>query len=101
MKLRRRIYYSAAQRSEIRDRWQAGEPMSSIAGLGPKYRRRTQAAACLRAGGGMGGMDFYQPTVQRLVQSRKDRQRCRADHMEHKISQALKSGASAGLWSWS
>ena len=27
---RQRIYYSAAQRSEIRDRWQAGEPMSSI-----------------------------------------------------------------------
>jgi hypothetical protein len=24
------IYYSAAQRSEIGDRWQAGEPMSSI-----------------------------------------------------------------------
>jgi hypothetical protein len=30
MKQRRRIYYSAAQRSEIWDRWQAGEPMSSI-----------------------------------------------------------------------
>jgi hypothetical protein len=29
MKQRRRIYYSAAQRSEIGDRWQAGEPMSS------------------------------------------------------------------------
>jgi hypothetical protein len=27
MKQRRRIYYSAAQRSEIWDRWQAGEPM--------------------------------------------------------------------------
>ncbi len=26
----RRIYYSAAQRSEIWDRWQAGEPMSAI-----------------------------------------------------------------------
>ena len=30
MKQRRRIYYSAAQRSEIWDRWQAGEPRSSI-----------------------------------------------------------------------
>src|SRR6195256_6499553 len=30
MKQRRRIYYSAAQRSEIWVRWQAGEPMSSI-----------------------------------------------------------------------
>src|SRR3954469_6960085 len=30
MKQRPRIYYSAAQRSEIWDRWQAGEPMSSI-----------------------------------------------------------------------
>ena len=30
MKQRRRIYYSAAQRSESWDRWQAGEPMSSI-----------------------------------------------------------------------
>ena len=30
MKQRRRIYYSASQRSDIWDRWQAGEPMSSI-----------------------------------------------------------------------
>ncbi|MEH2474322.1 hypothetical protein V1281_004493 [Nitrobacteraceae bacterium AZCC 2161] len=30
MKQRRRIYYSAAQRSEIWDRWQAGEAVSSI-----------------------------------------------------------------------
>src|SRR6195952_6062823 len=30
MKQRHRIYYSAAQRSEIWDRWQAGEPMSAI-----------------------------------------------------------------------
>ena len=30
MKQRRRIYYSVAQRSEIWDRWQAGEPMSAI-----------------------------------------------------------------------
>ena len=31
MKQRQRIYYSAAQRSEIWDRWQRGESMSSIA----------------------------------------------------------------------
>src|ERR1700754_1630727 len=30
MKQRRRVYYSAVQRSEIWDRWQAGESMSSI-----------------------------------------------------------------------
>ncbi len=30
MKQRRRIYYSAAQRAEIWDRWKAGESMSSI-----------------------------------------------------------------------
>jgi hypothetical protein len=30
MKQRHRIYYSAAQRSGIWERWQAGEPMSSI-----------------------------------------------------------------------
>jgi IS30 family transposase len=30
MKQRRRIYYSAAQRAEIWDRWQAGESMSSV-----------------------------------------------------------------------
>jgi hypothetical protein len=30
MKQRRRIYYSAVQRSEIWDRWQAGESMRSI-----------------------------------------------------------------------
>jgi transposase, IS30 family len=30
MRRRQRIYYSVAQRSEIWDRWQAGEPMSSI-----------------------------------------------------------------------
>jgi hypothetical protein len=33
MKQRRRIYYSAAQRSEIWDRWQAGEPMRLIVRL--------------------------------------------------------------------
>lgn len=30
MKYRRRIYYNAAQRAEIWDRWQRGESMSSI-----------------------------------------------------------------------
>jgi hypothetical protein len=53
MKQRRRIYYSAAQRSEIRDRWQAGEPMSSIAGLGrstEEERRRRHASGRRRHG---------------------------------------------------
>jgi len=62
MKQRRRIYYSAAQRSEIWDRWQAGESMSSIGrrfdresssvfsvisptgGIRPAARRRAQQA---------------------------------------------------------
>jgi hypothetical protein len=37
MKYRRRIYYSAAQRAEIWDRWQRGESMSSI---GRTFQRR-------------------------------------------------------------
>jgi DNA-binding CsgD family transcriptional regulator len=65
MKQRRRIYYSAAQRSEIWDRWQAGEPMSSIGrrfdresssvfsvisptgGIRPPARRRARKALSL------------------------------------------------------
>ena len=65
MKQRRRIYYSAAQRSEIWDRWQAGEPMSSIGrrfdresssvfsvisptgGIRPPARRRAREALSL------------------------------------------------------
>ena len=65
MKQRRRIYYSAAQRSEIWDRWQAGEPMSSIGrrfdresssvfsvisptgGIRPPVRRRARQALSL------------------------------------------------------
>ena len=65
MKQRRRIYYSAAQRSEIWDRWQAGESMSSIGrrfdresssvfsvisptgGIRPAARRRAQQALSL------------------------------------------------------
>jgi len=65
MKQRRRIYYSAAQRSEIWDRWQAGEPMSSIGrrfdresssvfsvisptgGIRPPARRRARGALSL------------------------------------------------------
>ena len=65
MKQRRRIYYSAAQRSEIWDRWQAGEPMSSIGrrfdresssvfsvisptgGIRPPVRRRAREALSL------------------------------------------------------
>ena len=65
MKQRRRIYYSAAQRSEIWDRWQAGESMKSIGrrfdrasssvfsvispagGIRPAERRRTLEALSL------------------------------------------------------
>ena len=65
MKQRRRIYYSAAQRSEIWDRWQAGESMKSIGrrfdrasssvfsvispagGIRPAERRRTSTALTL------------------------------------------------------
>ena len=65
MKQRRRIYYSAAQRSEIWDRWQAGESMKSIGrrfdrasssvfsvispagGIRPAERRRSSKALSL------------------------------------------------------
>ena len=65
MKQRRRIYYSAAQRAEIWDRWQAGEPMSSVGrrfdresssvfsvisptgGIRPPARRRAREALSL------------------------------------------------------
>jgi len=65
MKQRRRIYYSAVQRSEIWDRWQAGESMSSIGrrfdresssvfsvisptgGIRPAVRRRAKQALSL------------------------------------------------------
>jgi IS30 family transposase len=65
MKQRRRIYYSAAQRSEIWDRWQAGESMKSIGrrfdrasssvfsvispagGIRPAERRRASVALSL------------------------------------------------------
>jgi IS30 family transposase len=40
MKQRRRIYYSAAQRAEIWDRWQAGESMSSI---GRRFDRQSSS----------------------------------------------------------
>ncbi|NND22435.1 MAG: IS30 family transposase [Silicimonas sp.] len=65
MKYRRRIYYSAAQRAEIWDRWQRGESMSSIGrvfdrqsssvfsvispsgGIRPPERRRSRQALSL------------------------------------------------------
>ncbi len=40
MKYRRRIYYSAAQRAEIWDRWQRGESMSSI---GRRFDRQSSS----------------------------------------------------------
>ena len=65
MKQRRRIYYSASQRSEIWDRWQRGESMSSIGrgferesssifsvlspsgGIRPRDRKRSRCALSL------------------------------------------------------
>src|SRR5262245_50815285 len=44
MKQRRRIYYSAVQRSEIWDRWQAGESMSSI---GRRFNRESSSVFSL------------------------------------------------------
>ncbi len=40
MRYRRRIYYSAAQRAEIWDRWQRGESMSSI---GRRFDRQSSS----------------------------------------------------------
>jgi hypothetical protein len=51
MKQRRRIYYSAAQRSEIWDRWQAGESMSSI---GRRFDRESSSVfSVISATGGI------------------------------------------------
>ena len=44
MKRRHRIYYSAVQRSEIWDRWQAGESMSSI---GRRFDRESSSVFSL------------------------------------------------------
>ena len=43
MKDRRRIYYSATQRAEIRDRWQRGESVSSI---GRVFDRQSSSERC-------------------------------------------------------
>jgi hypothetical protein len=43
MKQRRYIYYSSAQRSEVWDRWQAGESMSSI---GRRFDRESSSVLC-------------------------------------------------------
>jgi len=51
MKQRRRIYYSAAQRAEIWDRWKAGESMSSI---GRRFDRESSSVfSVLSPTGGM------------------------------------------------
>lgn len=49
MKQRRRIYYSAAQRSEIWDRWQAGESMKSIGRRFDRVSRGLSTRCSLRA----------------------------------------------------
>ena len=46
MKYRRRIYYSAAQRAEIWDRWQRGESMSSI---GRRFDRQSSSVFSARS----------------------------------------------------
>jgi hypothetical protein len=57
MKQRRRIYYSAAQRSEICDRWQAGEPMSSI---GRRFDRESSSVfSVISPTGGIRPPDRY------------------------------------------
>ena len=57
MKQRRRIYYSAAQRSEIWDRWQAGEPMSSI---GRRFDRESSSVfSVISPTGGIRPPDRY------------------------------------------
>ena len=50
MKQRRRIYYSVAQRSEIWDRWQAGEPMNAI---GRRFDRESSSAFSISPTGGI------------------------------------------------
>jgi transposase, IS30 family len=52
MKQRRRIYYSAAQRSEIWDRWQAGESMKSI---GRRFDRASSSVFSVISPGGRFG----------------------------------------------
>jgi hypothetical protein len=52
MKQRRRIYYSAAQRSEIWDRWQAGEPMSAVEQRDNPDLRAARPADLPHPGGG-------------------------------------------------
>ena len=57
MKQRRRAYYSAAQRSEIWDRWQAGEPMSSI---GRRFDRESSSVfSVISPTGGIRPPDRY------------------------------------------
>ena len=50
MKYRRRIYYSAAQRAEIWDRWQRGESMSSIGRRFERLRCRSERLSSLDGG---------------------------------------------------
>jgi hypothetical protein len=75
MKQRRRIYYSAAQRSEIWDRWQAGEPMSSI---GRRFDRESSSvfsviSATFMILGDEGGNDEGEILTATSAQRPKDR----------------------------
>ena len=59
MKQRRRIYYSAAQRAEIWDRWKAGESMSSI---GRRFDRESSSVfSVLSPTGGCGSASKSDP----------------------------------------
>jgi hypothetical protein len=61
MKQRRRIYYSAVQRSEIWDRWQAGESMSSI---GRRFDRESSSVSRIEVGRGASvRRSNYQPDL--------------------------------------
>jgi hypothetical protein len=109
MKQRRRIYYSAAQRSEIWDRWQAGEPMSSIGrrfdresssvfsvisptgGIRPPARRRAREA--LRCHWSRQGSKLTQLLIVRQgpVFSDFDLRTPQVNHFRHSRPMALRS----------
>ena len=61
MKQRRRIY-SVAQRSEIWDRWQAGEPMSSIGRVRDRAETWSQRRRDFRAGD-LKALNRHQPNA--------------------------------------
>src|SRR3981081_3633163 len=74
MKQRRRIYYSAAQRSEIWDRWQAGEPMSSI---GRRFDRESSSVfSVISPTGGIRPADRHRAKQALSLSAREALSRC-------------------------